>query len=135
MRMVGFSTPERRNMTVYQQVRRRAQRVVIVEVKKDGKPVKEVNIGTGQSDLSSLTEEIANSLETAQNVRRRILESPTDDLESNNTSTTPSSNTDSFQYRHQEEQKIITRSAENKCRVWKTEGKKQASDEICYSID
>ena len=34
MKLVGFSTPERKNMTVYQQVRRRSLKVSVVEVRK-----------------------------------------------------------------------------------------------------
>ena len=57
MRLVGFSTPERKNMRVYQQVRRRSQRVEVVELKKQA-PAAELEVPTVQppsSDLSTLT--------------------------------------------------------------------------------
>ena len=54
MKLVGFSTPERRNMTTYQQVRRRASKLIVVEVPKKPLPA-QVNLSSSASHVSALS--------------------------------------------------------------------------------
>ena len=54
MKLVGFSTPERQNMTTYQQVRRRASKLIVVEVPKKPLPA-QVNLSSSASHVSALS--------------------------------------------------------------------------------
>ena len=83
MEIAGFSLEERRNMTVYQKVRRRSQKLCIVEKKRavQWQPFLNVDVavGTGTTTVSSLTSnshragEVAPSVETLP----QLTESPT----------------------------------------------------------
>ena len=54
MKLVGFRTPERKNMRVYQQVRCRTSKLVVVEKGKKDRPVT-VNMSSGSSAVSALS--------------------------------------------------------------------------------
>ena len=56
MKLVGFSTPERKTMRIYQQVRRKAQRVTIVEKKNNSIGLHVLAIAATACDISSLTD-------------------------------------------------------------------------------
>ena len=64
MRLVGFSTPERRNMTTYQQVRRKAMKMSVVEVNNEATVPAAVDFLEEITVASTLTAETRN-----QNVR------------------------------------------------------------------
>ena len=55
MKLVGFPTPERQNMTTYQRVRHKAQKLSVVEVNSQGSLPHEVLVAAPASVISTLT--------------------------------------------------------------------------------
>ena len=59
MKLVGFSTPERKNITVYQRVRRRSQQLTVVSIAP--RTIKKSSLFEVESALSSAEESVTNS--------------------------------------------------------------------------
>ena len=78
MKLVGFATPERKNMRVYQQVRRRSTKLVVVEKGKKLPPVV-VDLSSGNSAISGLSnveERNASSSREASSLSTAVLVTP-----------------------------------------------------------
>ena len=80
MELVGFSSGDRKNITLYQKVRRRAGKLSVVEKKTPPIPAEEVNLRDSASQVSALTSDEQNSRRRSRSterssraVRRRIL--------------------------------------------------------------
>ena len=77
MELVGFSVEERKTMKLYQQVRRKAARLSVVEVRKKSSPVNRIVVpstGTTVSTLTPVEEEDEEEVASPTNSVRRRLE-------------------------------------------------------------
>jgi hypothetical protein len=76
MILVGFTTPERKNMKIYQQVRRKSEKIVCVELKKKSSVVTVTEINGSNSQASTI------SSITGENSQVIAIDSPDSDTQS-----------------------------------------------------
>jgi hypothetical protein len=88
MTLAGFTSPERRNMKIYQQVRRRSAKVAVVEIPK-GVPTVDGAVNSTVSIVSSLTGETIDGTPESGSCARRplFIEEDNDDASSSTAAT------------------------------------------------